>query len=183
VTIPPRHRRLLAAFALAAACAGLLAAWATASTRTHERASTAVFRNGLVSFRYPASWSATISKQRGLHVEPMVYLTTARGRPAGRLAPNGVLVTWENRTFPGVIHFPGASTRVGDHAARLAVERPGACGGLGADETISVAIAGQAPGSWTQVDACLRGPRLAALERQLRALLASARFAGRQSQS
>ena len=44
------------------------------------------------------------------------------------------------------------------------------------NETISVAIARPLAYNWTQVDACLRGPRLAPLERQVRALLGSTRF-------
>ena len=46
----------------------------------------------------------------------------------------------------------------------------------GADETISVAIARPLESNWTQVDACLRGPNLSALEKQVHALLGTARF-------
>src|SRR5207245_1703964 len=158
VRLPLRNRRLLAVFALAAACAGLLAAWATASTRAHRVSATAVFRNDFVTFRHPAAWSATVWKEQTLHFEPMVYLstagsghdpcrtstsetgtTTACGWPIGRLAPNGVLVKWENRGAPGAAgRFSGTITRVGGRLAHLSVERPGACRGIGADETISV---------------------------------------------
>ena len=75
-----------------------------------------------------------------------------------------------------VATFPGEKLRVDGRVARLSVQRPGRCGGVGADETISVAIARPLAGNWTQVDACLRGPKLAPLEQQVRALLASARF-------
>jgi len=187
---------VLAAWAAAAAGAGLVAAWATASTRA-PHASPSVFRNGFVTFTYPTSWSATVWKEDVLHFDPMVYVGTGRrqhdpcrtsataagtatrcGWPVGALAPNGVLVKWENRGFPGarIAGFPGTTLSVGGRIARLSVKRPGVCRSLGADETISVAIARPLPDNWTQVDACLRGPQLAPLERQFRALLGSTRF-------
>jgi hypothetical protein len=73
-------------------------------------------------------------------------------------------------------NVPGLSTRVGGRNAKLSTQRPGSCGGLGADETISVAIASPMPSNWSAVDTCLRGPNLAAHERQVRALLSSTRF-------
>ncbi len=178
------------------AAAGLLAGLAIASPRAHTSSLT-TFSNGFVTFRHPASWSARIWKEQVPHFDPMVYVGTARaqhdpcrtstagagktifcGWPIDGLAPNGLFVKWENRDFPGanVASFPGASTRVDGRLARLVVRRPGSCGRIGADETISVAIARQVPGSWTQIDACLRGPQLAPLEQQFHAMLGSARF-------
>lgn len=184
-------RRLLAIIAAGAIAAGLLAAWATASPRSHE--SSASFHNGFVTFRYPASWSATVWKGRILHFNPMVYVSTETsqhdpcrttgletvcGWPVSRLARSGVIVRWENRGFPGVdlAKFPGTTTSVGGRAARIAVQRPGICRSVGADETISVAISRPLESNWTQVDACLRGPNLSALEKQVHALLGTAHF-------
>jgi hypothetical protein len=189
VSLP--RRRLLAALAAVAVAAGLAAAWATASTRTTS-ASTA-FGNGFVTFRYPTSWSATVWKEHVLHFDPMVYLSTERaqhdpctsngfdtvcGWPVARLSPNGLIVKWENRGYPGtnVGTFPGRTTLVGGRAARVSVTKPGTCRRLGADETISVSIARPLQGNWTQVDACLRGPNLSTLERQVHALLDTAHF-------
>jgi len=185
-------RRLLAVFAVAAAAAGVLSV-----TLRAQEASLGVFSNGFVTFNYPAAWSSSSWTKQELHFDPMVYLSTERaqhdpcrtsasatgktvscGWPINRLASNGVLVQWENRGSPGVrvATFPGEKLRVDGRVARLSVQRPGRCGGVGADETISVAIARPLAGNWTQVDACLRGPKLAPLEQQVRALLASARF-------
>lgn len=194
VSLP--SRRSVAVSAAAAASAGLLTAWVTA-TPSGQQPSAGVFRNDFVTFRYPASWSARVWTEGALHFQPMVYLSTERvqhdpcqtsttpsgktitcGSPIDRLAPGGVLVVWENQGYPGasVARFPGASMRVGGRAARLSVHRPGSCRRVGADETMSVAIARPLADNWTQVDACLRGPKLKLLEQQLRAVLASTRF-------
>jgi hypothetical protein len=175
--------------------AGLAAAWAMAATRAHE--TSAVFRNQFVTFRYPTSWSTTVRREKVLHFDPMVYLgteqarrdpcktsktplgtTTVCGWPVSRLSPNGVLVKWENRGFPGVNlgRFPGKTTLIGGRAARVSVQRPGTCGQIGADETISIAVSRPLQSNWTQIDACLRGPKLAPLERQVQALLGSTKF-------
>ena len=181
----------MAALAAAAVAAGLLAAWATASSHTTQ-ASTA-FGNGFVTFRYPASWSATVWKEHVLHFDPMVYLSTERsqhdpcrsdgantvcGWPVTRLDRNGLIVKWENRGFPGtnVGTFPGKTTLIGGRPARVSISRPGTCRDVGADETISVAIARPLQSNWTQVDACLRGPDISTLEQQVHELLGSARF-------
>jgi hypothetical protein len=185
-------RRLLAVFAVAAAAAGVLSV-----TLRAQQPPVGVFGNGFVTFHYPAAWASSSWTKQELHFDPMVYLSTERaqhdpcrtsasatgktvscGWPIDRLSSNGVLVQWENRGSPGVrvATFPGEKLRVDGRVARLSVQRPGRCGGVGADETISVAIARPLAGNWTQVDACLRGPRLASLEQQVRALLASARF-------
>jgi hypothetical protein len=185
-------KRFVAVLALAAAVAGVLSV-----TLRAQESSFGVYSNDFVTFRYPSAWSPSAWSKQELHFAPMVYLSTERaghdpcrttsssaGRttscswPIDRLSANGVLVQWENRGYPGarVAAFPGEKLRVGGRAARLSVQRPGRCGGVGADETISVAIARPLARNWTQVDACLRGPKLAPLEQQVRALLASARF-------
>jgi len=185
-------KRFVVVLAIAAAAAGVLSV-----TLRAQEASVGVFSNEFVTFRYPAAWASSSWTKQELHFDPMVYLSTEQaqhdpcrtsasatgktvscGWPIKRLASNGVLVQWENRGSPGVrvATFPGEKLRVDGRVARLSVQRPGRCGGVGADETISVAIARPLAGNWTQVDACLRGPKLAPLEQQVRALLASARF-------
>ena len=192
MTLSIPSRKYLAALAAVAIAAGLLAAWATASSDTTQ-ASTA-FGNGFVTFRYPSSWSATVWKEHVLHVDPMVYLSTERsqhdpcgttglttvcGWPVTRLGRNGVIVRWENRGYPGtnVGTFPGKTMFVGGRAARVSISKPGTCRAVGADETISVAIVRPLESNWTQVDACLRGPDLGSLEKQVHTLLGTARFA------
>ncbi len=104
--------------------------------------------------------------------------TTTCGWPVGRLAPGGVVVLLENRGSPGVslTNFAGQSTRVDGRSAKLSTQRPGICRALGADATISVAIARPLASNWTALAACLRGPHLAEQERQVRAMLSSMRF-------
>jgi hypothetical protein len=192
------RRRLLAATGVLAVVAGSLAVWATASSGAKPpRLET--YRNPFVTFRFPAAWSPSVwqAPRQMLHFHPMVFLSTqpthdpcrtssaggggssiSCGWPIDRLAPGGVVVRWENRGAPGVslATFPGASTDVGGRRAKLSTQRPGSCGGLGADKAISVAIARPMASNWTAFEACLRAPHLAEHERQVRALLGSTRF-------
>lgn len=192
------RRRLLAATGVLVVVAGLLAVWATASSGAKPpRLET--YRNSFVTFQYPAAWSPSAwqAPRQMLHFHPMVFLSTqpthnpcrtsssagggtsiACAWPVDHLAPGGVVLSWENRGSPGVslATFPGASIDVGGRRAKLSTQRPGSCGGLGADEAISVAIARPMANNWTAFEACLRAPNLAEHERQVRALLSSTRF-------
>jgi len=179
------------------ALAGVLAAWSAASPQSRPKLAT--YRNSFVTFRYPAAWSQGVwrTPQQALHFHPMVFLsaqpthdpcstsaavgggtTISCGWPISRLAPGSLVVRWENRGSPdaSLANFPGLSTRVGGRGAKLSTRLPGSCGGLGADAAITVAIARPLASNWTAFEACLRGPNLAEHERQVRALLASARF-------
>jgi hypothetical protein len=192
------RKRLLAATGVLAVVAGSLAVWATASSGAKPpRLET--YRNSFVTFRYPAAWSPSVwqAPRQMLHFHPMVFLSTqpthdpcrtlsavgsgtsiACGWPIDRLAPGGVVVRWENRGSPGMslASFPGVSTDIGGRRAKLSTQGAGSCGGLGADEAISVAIARPVASNWTAFEACLRGPHLAEHERQVRALLSSTQF-------
>lgn len=179
-----------------AVVAGSVAVWSAASPGA-KPSGLQTYRNSFVTFTYPAAWSPSVFTEQTLHFHPMVYLstqsthdpcrttssaaggkTTACGWPVGRLAPGGVVVVLENRGSPGasLASFSGQSTRVGGRSAKLSTQRPGSCRELGADATISVAIARPLQSNWTALDACLRGPHLAEQERQVRALLSSMRF-------
>jgi hypothetical protein len=192
------RRRLLAATGVLAVVAVLLAVWATASSGAKPpRLET--YRNSFVTFKYPTAWSPSVwqAPRQMLHFHPMVFLSTqathdpcrtsssagggtsiACGWPIDHLAPGGVVVRWENRGSPdaSLANFPGTSIDVGGRRAKLSTQRPGSCGGLSADAAISVAIARPMESNWTAFEACLRGPNLAAHERQVRALLDSTRF-------
>lgn len=153
----------------------------------------ATFANSYLSFRHPAAWTAYPFRWSGeLHFHPMLYLSTQPVRdpchtqqtatvcawPVGRLQPGGVLVTMENRGFPGLSlsRFDGASLRVGGRAAKRSVTRPGACAAIGGDVTIDVVVASPQPSNVTEFTACLRGPGLTPNEQRVDSLLASTRF-------
>jgi hypothetical protein len=154
------------------------------------------FRNNFLVFGYPPAWKPTVFTITGtLHFSPMVYLSsqpvhhpchsqqsaTVCGWPLDRLRPGGTLIVWENRGFPGwsLRTTQGTSVRIGGRLAKQTVTRPGQCAAIGADETIAVEIERPIPDNWTAFTACLRGPGLAATERQVDALLASTKFVAR----
>jgi hypothetical protein len=190
-----RRTHALAAGVVVAALGVPIAAWASGALR-NGNSSFSSFQNEFVSFRYPAPWRTTVWKEQAPHFQPMVYLSTqpthdpcktsvaaramtvACGWPVRTLADGGILVKWENKGFPGtsVTRFPGAAARVGGRIAKVSIARPGSCRTIGADETMTVAIARPLTGNWTEVSACLRGPNLATHEAQVRELLSSARF-------
>jgi hypothetical protein len=160
---------------------------------TGHGATVASFRNDYLVFRYPVRWKPFQFRVSGtLHFHPMVYVSTQPssnpcrqspmgtecGWPVDRLRPNGVLIVWENRGYPGwsLASVPGRALRVGGRSARSTIARPGACSAIGADETVQVAIERPLPENWTAFTACLRGPHLSVAEREIDALLASTRF-------
>jgi hypothetical protein len=180
-------RRLATAAALVLILAGC------GSTHSASRSTGLTFRNDFLVFGYPPGWKPTVPQiTRALHFDPMVYVSsqpvrppcrtrgsvTACGWPLDRLRRGGALLVWENRGAPGwsLRTAAGAPVRVGGRKAKRAVDRPGACAAIGADETIQVAIARPLPENWTAFTACLKGPGLAAGEREVDAVLASTHF-------
>lgn len=182
---------LLAVAAVVSACGAT-----SASTRTPAtRVAMSDFRNDFLRFRYPVGWRAQPpgANSVSLHFHPIVFVsdqptgdacraegTTLRcGWPVSRLGRGGVLIVWENRGYPGwtLASAPGTTTSVGGRPARRHVARPGVCAAIGADETLQVAIARPLKSNWTSFTACLRGPALAAREREVDAVLASTTFA------
>jgi len=178
--------------ALAVAAALVVGTGATAAP-AGGNPPTATFHNSFLRFTHPVRWTPfRFERTAAPHVEPPLYLSNQTlhdpcrqqgprrvcGWPVDRLARGGVLIVWENRTFPrwSLDASPGTLLRVGGRSARRSAARPGECGAIGADETIAVAIDRPIPNSWTAFTACLRRPDLAAAERQIAALLASTRF-------
>jgi hypothetical protein len=187
------HRPLLAAAALLVAAFLAGGCGGGAADPGPAAPPTATFSNADVSFRHPAPWKAHPFTWRGeLHFHPMLYLSTQPvrdpcrtqgqtvtcGWPVERLRPGGVLVSLENRGAPGwsIDAQPGTAFAVGGRAAKRRVYRPGACGAIGGQATVDVVVASPLPDNWTELVACLRGPRLAANEQRVQRLLASLRF-------
>jgi hypothetical protein len=155
-----------------------------------------------ISFDRPATWARWQPNQHNpTNDGPLVYLSTdpllpscatapnatanpsdAQGRacewPLESLAPNGVLVSWVTTRILEPLPTAGEEFVVNGARARVQIERPGACGTVGAEETMSVLVPiGQpTPLSNVAVFACLRGPDLVSAEAQFRAMLASARI-------
>jgi hypothetical protein len=197
----PQRRRPLGAIALVAAI-GATAGCGGGSTGAGQSSSAALgagargalasFRNDFLALQYPAGWKTLQPAPVELHFQPMVYLsaqpahdpctqtgtTTTCGWPVRTLRPNSVLVMWENRGAPGwsVSTTPGTKIRVDGRPAVRAVTRPGACGAIGADETVSVEIQRPLRYNWTAFTACLREPDLSTQQREVSAILASTRF-------
>ena len=151
------------------------------------------YSNSFLSFSHPSTWKPYPFQWAGaLHFQPLLYVSTqplqdpcrTKGKatvctwPLQRLQPGGVLITWENRGFPGfsLQTQPGSALRVGGRSAKRAAMRPGPCAAIGGDLTIEVAVARPLADNWTEVTACLRGPGLAQNERRVDALLASTKF-------
>jgi hypothetical protein len=186
---------LLAAIAATAGCGGSTTGPAQSSSAAlgaSAQGALASFRNDFLALQYPAGWKALQSPSGALHFQPMVYLsaqpahdpctragtTTACGWPVRTLRPNSVLVMWENRGAPdwSLAAAQGTKIRVDGRPAVRAVTRPGACGAIGADATVSVEIQRPLRYNWTSFTACLRGPDLSTQERTVSAILASTRF-------
>ena len=182
--------------ALTAGCAS-----ATSSTSAHPAAATqaqvvptARFSAKGLSFRYPATWRS-VTPRVGLSDFPalLVYLSTVRlkdtcvassgpGRiaetctyPIRVLPSGGVLVRWNANSLPNW-RMPKATTTVAGRGAVESKTRGGQCAVLGGTETITVLIPRAGPGTWYQMDACLRGPGLPREEAQISSMLRSVRI-------
>lgn len=154
-------------------------------------------RNGL-AFRYPATWRRYTWQFASSFSYAVVYLSTATehdpckttvsakgtsvtcGSPLSHLDRSGLLVTWFDHGFPTTKFkdFPGAHTRIDGHPARIEI---GAamrqCTRLGGETSITAYIRdSKSASSWTELDACLRGPNLATNQQRVEDLLATTHF-------
>jgi len=190
----PWHRLARAlTVAMAVASAGLAVSCASAGPL--RPAATMSFHATGLAFRYPAiwrpvTWSDDVSSFSGL----VVALSTGRQHdpcqravkpqvtsvscadPVDGLPPGGVLVRWTSNGFPNW-HAPPANTRIGGRPATETVSTDNWCTALGGTRTIKVVIRGKVGFNWYGMDACLRGPGIAAGQAEISAMLASVRFA------
>jgi len=179
--------------ALTAGCASATSAHPAAAVAARV-APTASFSAMGLSFRYPATWRSVTPRSRVSDFPALiVYLSTNRlsgtcvasirpGRtaetcsdPIRVLPPGGVLVSWNANDLPNR-PMPKATTTVAGRAAVESKARAGWCAVLGGTETITVMIPRALPGTWYQMDACLRGPGLPGQEAQISAMLNSVRI-------
>jgi len=176
-------------------CALALSGSVLGSSATSAGGSTdhpARYQDGTIGFSYPRSWHPARWPVMSSFSALITFLSTdplhdpctrtpnmiACASPLETLSPGGVLVSWSEHGFPGwtFAREPGRVIRVGPAPAKIQFARPGNCGTLGADETITAVIpSGQ--DNWYELDACLRAPGVAASARQVLAMLESARLA------
>jgi hypothetical protein len=182
--------------AMAAGCAS--ATGAPSATAAKERATaTASFSVMGLTFRYPISWqrSRTWSSNLPDNSTLIVYLSstsplrtpcvtsTSPGRiaqtceyPVRALPPDGVLVRWSANNF-SAWRMPKANTTIAGRKAAEFRTSGGWCAPLRATETITVIIPRSTPGSWYQMEACLRAPGLPQQQAQMSSMLRSVRIA------
>jgi hypothetical protein len=182
--------------ALAAGCAGTTSA-APATAAKQRALATASFSVMGLAFRYPVSWqrSRTWSSDLPGSSTLIVYLSnssrlrtpcvtsTSPGRiaqtceyPVRVLPPAGTLVRWSANGF-SAWRMPKANTTIAGRKAAEMRTSGGWCAPLRATETITVIIPRATPGSWYQMDACLRAPGLPQQQAQIASMLRSARIA------
>jgi hypothetical protein len=188
--------RPAAALAVVAVCVALPFARTPAGpahqapVRSEPVAMTASFSSMGLSFRYPATWQRqTWSDDESSFAAPLVSLSTGQQRdpctvttshgyksitcasPIGKLAPGGILVSWDAAGFP-TTHLPTPNTTIGGRPAYEKTSAGGAwCTTLGGTETITVMIPRTLPDNWFQMDACLRAPNLSQQAAQISAML------------
>jgi hypothetical protein len=138
----------------------------------------ATFADRGLSFSYPASWrryrwqfstrfsDAIVYLSTGAEHDPCTTtgLTTRCTPPVDRLEPDGVLVSWTRWYFPrfGLERVSGTPTRIADHPAKVAVGAPQEwCARVGGERSVTASIA-LPDTAWTGMEACLRGPDIAA---------------------
>jgi hypothetical protein len=191
--------RLAAMTVLAALAAGCASATsAPPATAAKERApATASFSVMGLAFRYPLSWqrSRTWSTDLPGSSTLIVYLSstsrlrapcvasTSPGRiaqtceyPVRVLPPEGVLVRWSADEF-SAWRMPKANATIAGRKAAEIRTSGGWCAPMRATETITVIIPRATPGTWYQMDACLRAPGLPQQQAQISSMLRSVRIA------
>lgn len=155
---------------------------------------TAHYSGKAIAFDYPAALYRHSYTKESSFSSSIVFLSTARmhnpcvvtkrangtetscGLPVDQLEPGGVLIEWSANGFPGVTvdgQGPGGTTIAG-RPATLHEEKPGDCEYLGADMTIYADVSRDAAGdNWYEMRACLKGPNLDELRRQISSMLTS----------
>jgi hypothetical protein len=182
--------------ALAAGCASVTGAHPATAAKEPAPATASFTVMGL-AFRYPVSWqrSRTWSSSLPGSSTVIVYLSstsrlrapcvasTSPGRiaqtceyPVRVLPPAGVLVRWSANGF-SAWRMPKANTTIAGRKAAEMRTSGGWCAPLRATKTITVIIPRVTPGTWYQMDACLRPPGLPQQEAQISSMLRSVRIA------
>ncbi len=140
-----------------------------------------------VTFTFPATWTTT--REPYAHIDRVQIATLGPGPvptcanwascgiwPAMTLPVNGLIVSvWASneadRTLPT---DPGTPLTIAGHPAKLAVAPADSlCAAIGGDESMVAVYQAEPDALLTELDACLRGPDLAANEQLFRGILDS----------
>lgn len=188
---------LVAVLVLAAGCGGgtHFASGTVPVPALSQCALSKTFTSSDVRFDYPTCWTAGSYSETSSFSSSIVDLGnqathnpchpasngTSCVWPIDQLAPGHALVRWSANGFPGwtLDRAPGTATTVAGRPAREAIARPGGCADIGADETITVAIA--RPGiadNWFGMTACVRSPGDAEAASQVQQMLSTVSIAG-----
>jgi hypothetical protein len=155
------------------------------------------YSDAILSFDYPASWMLRHYPYSFTTISSIVYLSTQPTHdPCVRtsssiscntlgvvnsLGPEDVLVFWGAYGFPtwNLSLERGSRLKVGGLAAKWHMQRPPEqpCMQIGGSESVTVWVASPVVGNAFLLEACLRSTTPAHIENELRALLASTRFA------
>jgi hypothetical protein len=145
-----------------------------------------------IAFDYPASWQTYETKYRGLNWIPLVYIGSQPLRepcvstpnslscswPVDALNENSVVASWAVIGLPSFgrkkkHRLPRHNTiRINGTRVRFYITRPG-CAQIGGDELITLGAPYPISADFA---ACLRGPRLDLVEKQVFAMLRSTKF-------
>jgi hypothetical protein len=140
-----------------------------------------------LSFRYPTSWAARQFHDQSTIRPTFVNLSnqpmhdpchpyrqgTRCGPTIDELEPGGVYLEWREAALIGPGDGPGSSLSVDGVPGRLDIHHE-SCDGLGGDEWMALSLR-----NGIELSACFAGPDTSATEAQVRALIASTRFARR----
>jgi hypothetical protein len=142
-----------------------------------------------LSFEHPNAWLPLNTPGMSTFSTSVAYLGTGPGGDACKpvsgnpgevtcgwpndvVAPSAVFVAWDAVTTNYGRHSWEANTTIAGRPARVMTARPGDCGRVHADETITAQLEWSARG-WFDMSACLRGPGIDVFARQVNAMLKS----------
>jgi len=150
------------------------------------------FDGEVLAFDYPGAWRDARFIMVSSFSNVLVYLSTTPlpdpcdrtpnmiaciRSPVSGLGPDGVLVEWARRAWPGWAFDPtkGRSTKVGGRTATLEqLDASQGCAAIGGGRELVVTIDDPiSDQNWTEMRACLRGPSLDGPQAQIEAILAT----------
>jgi hypothetical protein len=158
-------------------------------------AGTSRFTGYGITLDYPSAWNRSSFEVVSSFFRQFLFLSTAtladpcdrtpssvsctRQAVAG-LGPDGILVIWSSDGFPGWSFdaTAGSANPVGGRTATLtASPADDACRAIGGEELMVATIPiPDVRWDWHEMRACLRGPDLASLRSEVRAMLGSVRW-------